>query len=110
MTPDVCVLVAAGFLRAVTHPRVSVEPTPTADALAFVRFVLAVPGAELLPLGPEWPLLDALCDEHGLTGNAVMNAWIAAATRACRERLVTFDRGCLRYLRAGEATVLAPRD
>ncbi|MGI8844286.1 MAG: TA system VapC family ribonuclease toxin, partial [Gemmatimonadaceae bacterium] len=32
-------LVLSGFLRVVTHPRVFKEPTPLADALAFLRAV-----------------------------------------------------------------------
>lgn len=50
-------MVAAGFLRLVTHPRVFVEPTPLADAQGFLAALLSADGAELLTLGGEWPLL-----------------------------------------------------
>ena len=85
-------MVAAGFLRLVTHPRVFVEPTPLAAAQEFLGALLAVEGVQLLPLSGEWPLLEPLCREHQLVGNAISDGWIAAAVLTCRERLVTFDR------------------
>ena len=42
-------MVAAGFLRVVTHPRVFVERTPLAAAQEFLAAVLAVDGVALLP-------------------------------------------------------------
>lgn len=85
-------MVAAGFLRLVTHPRVFVEPTPLAAAQEFLGALLAVEGVQLLALSGEWPLLEPLCREHQLVGNAISDGWIAAAVLASRERLVTFDR------------------
>jgi predicted nucleic acid-binding protein len=42
-------MVAAGFLRVVTHPRLFMEPTPLAAAQEFLAAVLAVDGVALLP-------------------------------------------------------------
>ena len=100
-------MVAAGVVRLVTHPRVFDRPTPTADALAFVEAVRDAPGVEAPALGDEWPGLADLCRTHGLTGNAVPDAWIAAAVRQHHEHLVTFDRGFRQLLPASSLTLLA---
>jgi toxin-antitoxin system PIN domain toxin len=85
-------MVAAGFLRLVTHARVFVEPTPLEGAQEFLTALLAMEGVQLLSLSGEWPLLESLCREHQLVGNAISDGWIAAAVLARRETLVTFDR------------------
>ena len=46
-------MVATGFLRLVTHPRVFVTPTPLEDAQAFLDAVLLAPGVSMLSLGDE---------------------------------------------------------
>ena len=99
-------MVTAGFLRLVTHPRVFVEPTPLAAAQEFLAALLAQDGVEWLHLGEEWPLLDALCRQHQLTGNAVSDGWIAAAVLARQERLVTLDRDFVSLLPPRQLTLL----
>ena len=101
-------MVAAGFMRLVTNPKVFADPAPVDQALAFVRAVLDEPGVALSPLGPEWPLFEQLCSMHGLAGNDIPDAWIAAAVQAAGERLATFDRGFSRLLRPRELTLLVP--
>ena len=101
MTPDVNVLVAAsrsdhphhrcamdwveGALAAAARgdrlrllPMVGL-PTPLAADQAFLAALLSADGVELLPLGGEWPLLEPLCLQHALVGNAIADGWIAAA-------------------------------
>ena len=99
-------MVAAGFVRVVTQRRIFPVPTPTAEAVAFIRVLLEERGAARAELGSEWPGLVWLCEEHGLIGGDVTDAWIAAAVRANHEHLVTFDRGFRRFLRPSELTVL----
>ncbi len=101
-------MVASGFLRLVTHPKVFVEPTPIEAAQAFLRALLDTPGVVLLPLGEEWPLFERLCARHGLTGNAIPDAWIAAAAQFHHLHLVTFDKGFRRLMKASTVTVLQP--
>lgn len=48
-------MVAAGFVRLVTHPKVFREPTPIAAALEFMHALLDAPGVYLPALGQEWP-------------------------------------------------------
>lgn len=107
-TVSIFPMVAAGFLRLVTHPRVFVEPTPHDDALAFLRAVLHLPGVDMPRLGLEWPLLERLIEQHELVGNAIPDAWIAAAVLAHHEHLVSFDKGFRRFLKASEFTLLRP--
>jgi uncharacterized protein len=54
-------MVASGFLRLVTHPKVFQEPTPLAAAQAFLRAVLNTQGVYVPSLGGEWPEVERLC-------------------------------------------------
>lgn len=99
-------MVASGFLRLVTHPRVFLEPTPVDQAVAFLETMLTQPGVEMLQVGQEWPAASEMCVERQAVGNDVPDVWIAAAVKYHREHLVTFDRGFRRYLRPRELTVL----
>lgn len=99
-------MVASGFLRLVTHPRVFVEPTPVDAALLFLRTLLDSPGVILLSPGNEWPEFERLCAQLSLTGNAIPDAWIAAAAQNHHLHLVTFDKGFRKLLKSSTLTVL----
>jgi toxin-antitoxin system PIN domain toxin len=99
-------MVATSFVRLVTNPKVFVQPTPLPDAMAFVDAILAVPGADMPQLGPEWNEFRRLCLDKGLTGNLVPDAWIAAAVKAGGFHLVTFDRGFAELLPRADRTLL----
>jgi len=99
-------MVASGFLRLVTHPKVFVNPTPIEHAQAFLAAVLEASGVRMPPLADEWAGFTALCAEHGLTGNAIPDAWIAAAARHHHLHLVTFDKAFRRLLKSSMVTVL----
>lgn len=101
-------MVATGFLRLVTNPRVFPDPTPIGDALAFLNALLAQPGVEMPELGREWPLFVRLCADLQLRGNRIPDAWIAAAITAGGYHLVTFDRGFASLLRTSAYTLLKP--
>ncbi|MGH8237623.1 MAG: TA system VapC family ribonuclease toxin [Steroidobacteraceae bacterium] len=103
---EVLPMVAAGFLRLVTNARVFPNPSPTKEALAFLDVLLAVPGVEMPESGREWPTLRRLCLDGKLAGNAIPDAWIAAAVKVMNGRLVTFDRGFTRLLGKGELMLL----
>lgn len=64
-------MVAAEFLRLVTHPKVFL-----------------------------------LCQQHCLAGNAIPDAWIAAAVLANHDHLVSFDQGFRQLLRPHQLTLL----
>jgi hypothetical protein len=106
MTPDVNVL--AGFLRLVTSPKIFPQATPIEAAVAFVDALLASPGVQLAPLGPEWPKLRQLCVHKRAGGNDVPDAWLAAAVAHRGEHLVSFDRDFRKLLGRSQFTLLAP--
>lgn len=101
-------MVVASFLRLVTSPRIFRAATPTDDAVAFVDAMLASPGVQLAPLGPEWPTLRQLCLDKRLGGNDVPDAWLSAAVAHQGEHFVTFDRGFRKLLARSRFTLLAP--
>lgn len=99
-------MVIASLLRLVTSPKIFIQPTPIADAVAFVDAILAMPGVELAPLGPEWPKLRQLCLEKQLGGNDLPDGWLAAAVDHHAEHLVSFDRDFKKLLAASRFTLL----
>jgi toxin-antitoxin system PIN domain toxin len=101
-------MVLASFLRLVTSPKIFRAPTPVEDAVAFVDALLAAPGVQLAPLGPEWPKLRQLCIDRQLGGNDLPDAWLAAAVAHQGEHLVSFDRDFRKLLARRQFTLLAP--
>jgi toxin-antitoxin system PIN domain toxin len=99
-------MVLASFLRLVSSPKIFQDPTPVKDALAFVDALLAARGVHLASLGPEWPRLRQLCIEKQLQGNAVPDAWLAAATIHLGEHLVSFDRDFRKLIGRSQLTLL----
>ena len=101
-------MVLASFLRLVTSPKIFHVATPIEDATAFVDALLASPGVELAPLGPEWPKLRQLCLDRQLSGNDLPDAWLSAAVAHLGEHLVSFDRDFRKLLARNQFTLLAP--
>jgi uncharacterized protein len=99
-------MVLASFLRLVSSPKIFREPTPVDDAVAFIDALLAAQGVHLAPLGPEWPQLRQLCIDKHLKGNAVPDAWLAAATIHLGEHLVSFDRDFRKLIGRSQFTLL----
>jgi uncharacterized protein len=99
-------MVLASMLRLVTSPKIFVQPTPVAEAIAFVDAILAMRGVRLASLGPEWPALKQLCLDRRLTGNDLPDAWLAAAVLHRAEHLVSFDRDFRRLLSRSQFTLL----
>ena len=92
--------------RLATHPRVFDPPAPLVDAQAFLDAILSAPGVSMVSLGGEWAYFTALCARLGLTGNAIPDAWIAAAAHHHHLHLVTFDKGFRKLLKPSMVTVL----
>ena len=68
--------------------------------------MLAPSDACPVTLGKEWPAFERLCAEHQLTGNAIPDAWIAAAAQSEQLHLVTFDKGFRKLMKPSLVTVL----
>ena len=105
---EILPMVAAGFLRLATNPKIFVSPTPINASIAFIDSLLTSPGVEMADLGREWPTLKEMCADHSLVANDITDAWIASAVRTLGNRLVTFDRGLRRLLGRAELTLLEP--
>jgi uncharacterized protein len=101
-------MVVASLLRLLTSSKIFQVPTPIAGAVGFVDAVLAMPGVQLAGLGPEWPKLRQLCLDSGLGGNALPDAWLAAAVEHRGEHLVSFDRDFRKLLGRARFTLLEP--
>ena len=99
-------MVLASFLRLVSSHRIFHDPTPVEDAVSFVDALLGAQGVHLATLGPEWPRLRQLCIEKQLKGNAVPDAWLAAATNHLGEHLVSFDRDFRKLIGRSQFTLL----
>ncbi|WP_017203775.1 TA system VapC family ribonuclease toxin [Microbacterium algeriense] len=91
--------ILSGFVRIVTHPRITTAPAPIDAAMAFTRSLLAAPRTQWLTTGPPaWDRFDALAaSDRGIRGNLVPDAYIAAVTLANGARLATRDRGFARF-------------
>ena len=101
-------MVLASFLRLVTSPKIFKLPTPIDEAVDFVDALLAISGAQLAALGPEWPRLRQLCVDKQLTGNDLPDAWLAAATIHLGEHLASFDRDFRKLIGRSQFTLLEP--
>jgi uncharacterized protein len=88
-----------GFLRIVTNPRILAEPAPTSDALRFVDRLRAAPrGRPLAATSATWDVLGAhVSQDHGIRGNLVPDAYLAALAVSHGCRLATSDRGFARF-------------
>jgi toxin-antitoxin system PIN domain toxin len=105
---EILPMVAAGFLRLATNPKIFVAPMSIGAAIGFIDSLLAVSGVEMPEIGREWPTLRQLSRDHDLAANDITDAWIAASVRTLGSHLVTFDRGFARLLGRGELTLLRP--
>jgi toxin-antitoxin system PIN domain toxin len=106
---EILPVVATGYLRLVTHPRVFREPTPLTDAISFLDALLAHAGVSMSELGvEEWNACRQLCLDKKLTANDVPDAFIAASARVLGARLTTFDRGFEALLPPSDLELLDP--
>ena len=106
---EILPVVATGYLRLVTHPKVFREPTPLLDAIKFLDALLAHAGVSMSELGiDEWNMCRQLCLDKSLTANDVSDAFIAASTRILGAKLTTFDRGFERLLPPSDLELLVP--
>ena len=91
--------ILSGFVRIVTHPRITTAPAPIEAAMSFTSSLLAAPRTQWVTAGaPTWERLGALAtDDSGIRGNLVPDAYIAALCLTNGARLATRDRGFGRF-------------
>ncbi len=91
--------VLSGFVRIVTHPRITTDPAPAALAVEFTRRLVAAPRTRWLSQGAlVWDRLGTLTQaDPGIRGNLVPDAYLAALCLANGARLATRDRGFARF-------------
>lgn len=91
-------LVASGFLRIVTHPRIFREPTPLDVAIQFIGAVRASPSTiSVIPGERHWQIFLDLCRRVGANGNRVPDTFLAALAIEQGATWVTADRGFARF-------------
>ena len=87
-------VVASGFLRVVTHPRVFKEPTPLNSALEFIDVLSKSPATvQVVPGERHWQIFTDLCDRIDATGNKIPDAFLAALAIEQAATWVSADRG-----------------
>lgn len=91
---------AVAFLRIVTNRRVWVQPSSIDDAQDFVRILFDATRIRLHHASArQWHLFGEIVREHGLTGNDIPDAFLAASAIDMDAVLVTGDRGFRRFPR-----------
>ena len=91
-------IVAAGFLRVVTHPRIFATPTPLEQALVQVESLWAADGVVRVSPGRSFPGVFArLCHEADARGNLVADAACAATAIEAGATWVSLDRDFARF-------------
>lgn len=91
-------LVLSGFLRVATHPRVFREPTPVAEALAFVNAVRDRSNRVRVEPGPRhWDIFRDLCRRGETRGNLVPDAYLAAMAIESGAEWITTDGDFKRF-------------
>ena len=91
-------VVLSGFLRVATHPRIFNPPTPPATAIEFVKLIRNQPHAVPVMPGPRhWEIFLRLCNEPGVKGNLVADAYRAALAIESGSEWVTTDADYSRF-------------
>jgi len=91
-------VVATGFIRIMTNPRIFAVPLTPEQATGAINSVLASPNAVLLhPASTSWDIFDEIVRLHKLCGNDIPDAWIAAAVIADEATLISDDQGFARF-------------
>ena len=95
------VLVAVGFVRVVTNPKMYRVPTPLPTAIAVVDQLVVHPRCRLvLPSSGHWRHVAELCRSTNAHGKLVADAQHAA---------IAIDEGCTWVTRDGDFEAFAPQ-
>ena len=90
--------VLSSTIRLVTNHRIYQEPSTPAEALSFCDALLDAPAAMRVRAGERhWGIFRGLVSRHGLRGNDIPDAYLAALALEQGATWVTNDRGFARY-------------
>ncbi len=90
--------VLSSAIRLVTNHRIYGDPSTPAEALSFCDAILDAPAAmRVRPGERHWRIFHGLVAQHGLRGNNVPDAYLAALALEQGATWVTTDRGFARY-------------
>jgi toxin-antitoxin system PIN domain toxin len=87
-----------GFLRIITHPRLSSKPLSIVQAVEIVDSWLASDNAHLVTFEKKsWNLFSSILIDSQANGNLVMDAHVAAMAASCGATVATTDRDFSRF-------------
>jgi toxin-antitoxin system PIN domain toxin len=90
--------VLASVVRICSNSRVYLQPTPTADLLAFADLLLSQPNCrQVTPGAGHWRIYSDLCRKSNAAGNLTQDAWFAALAIEQGCEWVTSDRDFGRF-------------
>ena len=91
-------LVLSSFLRIVTHPQVFNPPSVLAAALEFAHILRSQPNAVFITPGSRhWDIFTNLCQQAGVKGNLIPDAYLAALAIESGSEWITTDRDYSRF-------------
>jgi toxin-antitoxin system PIN domain toxin len=90
--------VLASVIRLVTNHRIYQDPSTPAAVLSFCDALLEAPAVmRVRPGERHWEIFHGLVSQHGLRGNDIPDAYLAALALEQGATWVTTDRGFARY-------------
>ena len=91
-------IVAAGFVRIVSHSRIYKDPTAVDAALRFLESIADEPNCIWVAPGPRhWEIFARLCRDAKAGGDLIPNAYLAAMAIENGAELITTDRDFARF-------------
>jgi uncharacterized protein len=98
-----------GLFRVASSQRIFNRPD-LAGALAMADGLIAGGAQQLEPAARHWPIFRELCLRHGLSGNEIPDAHLAAVAIEHDATLVTHDRGFDRFAELRTLDPIEDRD
>ena len=91
-------LVLSAVVRITTNPRIFKQPSPIAEAFAFCDDLLSQPHCAIVRPGERhWEIFKHVCDNAGIRGSRVTDAWFAALAIEHGCTWITCDRDYARF-------------
>ncbi|MDA2931418.1 type II toxin-antitoxin system VapC family toxin [Acidobacteria bacterium AH-259-O06] len=91
-------IVLSGFLRVVTHPHIFNPPSSMTAALDFATEIRQQPNCvRVSPGSRHWDIFVRLCQQSGIKGNLVPDAYLAALAIESGSEWITTDHDYARF-------------